>query len=327
MKKSILAISIISLLFIWNISFAYKSDCAAVSWVDLKNWLTEGMKLSFKWSYWNELITEKGLVRAYRNLKKYCCFDTEELKNDKTCKKSDFDDIWKDYPKSQYFLDHIINIMLRRLWPKTYEGLELDEKAAEWEKIVEEFATDTNWALPQKLESKYKEYWLNDKCWEISTRWKVKTQVPKYLISYYDWTSPWTYAGKIEKTENWWTTINDVEKFKKINDWDLTTKYENLCQIWIYQAIKQWRFDDTDQDTITIQKNCLNKIKKILQDKAELYSKFITTETNLLMQNSIRNYNNYLTSRSITVDNTAVRANNYLFWVLRLIQQITLKCN
>jgi hypothetical protein len=61
------------------------------------------------------MLTEEGFLRALRNLKKYCCFDIEQNKDDPNCKKLDYDDIQNDYPKSPYFLDHIINIMIRRL--------------------------------------------------------------------------------------------------------------------------------------------------------------------------------------------------------------------
>jgi hypothetical protein len=327
MKKSLITVSILSLLFICNISFAYESDCLFVSWIDLKNGLSESMEINYKNSLWKELLTEKGLLRAVRNLKKYCCFNLNWAKDDKTCKKVDYDDIKDDYPKTPYLLDHILNIMLRRLWPKTYEGLDLDEKAAKREEELEKFATDPEWALPQKLDTLYKEYWLNNQCWDDTSRNKFKSKNPKYIISHYDWTSIWTFISKIENTEQWGTSINDREKFKKINERDLTTKYLNLCQVGIYLSAKQWRFDNSDQNTILIQKNCLNKVNDILQKKATLYWKLITTQSNLLMQNTLTNYNNYLTSRSTTVDSSATKANNYLFWVLRLIQQVTLKCS
>lgn len=285
------------------------------------------MKGKFKSTSWYQMLTEEGFLRALRNLKKYCCFDTEQNKKDPNCKKLDFDDIQNDYPKSPYFLDHAINIMIRRLWPKTYEGLELDKKAAEWEKIVEEYSTSTEWNLPTKLTELFKEYWLNDKCWDTNSRDKFKTKTPKYLISYYDWTSSVEYTKKIDTTEGWGATINDIDKYKKFEERDLTTKYFNLCQTAISITMQQGLFDSNDQEIIKIQKECLNRINDFVSKKVKLYSKHIINQSNRLVENSYINYNQYLKSRNETVLNTLTEINNNFFWSLRQIQQVTLKCN
>jgi len=328
MKKSILLIiCIFWLLIIWNISFAYESNCEAVKWLDLNEGIPKERKGKFKGTLWNEMLTEEGFLRALRNLKKYCCFDIEQNKDDPNCKKLDFDDIQNDYPKSPYFLDHIINIMIRRLWPKSYEDLELDKKAAEWEKIVDEYATSTDWNLPSKLDNQFKEYWVNDKCWDTNSRGKFKTQTPKYLISYYDWTSSVEYTQKIDTTEEWGATINNIDKYKKFDERDLTTKYFNLCQTAISIAMAQGLFDSDDQETIKIQNECLKRVNDFVSKKVKLYSKYIVDQSNLLLENSYINYNNYLKARNDTVLNMLVEINNNFFWSIKQIQQVTLKCN
>lgn len=328
MKKTILLfICIFWLVFIWNTSFAYVSNCETVKWIDLNQWLSDERKGKFKGTLWYEMLTEEGLLRALRNLKKYCCFDIEQNRKDPNCKKHDFDDIKNDYPKSPYFLDHIINIMIRRLWPKTYEGIELDKKAAEWEKKVDEYATSTGWNLPSKLDELFKEYWFNDKCWDTNSRGKFKSKTPKYLISYYDWTSAVEYTQKIDTEQQWGATINNIDKYKKFEERDLTTKYMNLCQTAINIAMAQNLYDSDDQETIRIQNECLKRVNDFVSKKVKLYSKFIIDQSNLLVENSYTNYNNYLNSRNETVLNMLTEINNNFFWSLRQIQQVTLKCN
>ena len=329
MKKIIVTVCILWLVFIWNISFWYKDNCSRVKGTDLNKGIPDSILAIFKSSQWKEMLTEEGLKRALRNLRKYCCFDAKVYDDEemKSCKKADFDDIWDDYPKTPYFLDHIINIMIRRLWPKTYEGVELDKKAAEWEEKVKEYSTSTEWNLPSKLDELYKEYWLNDKCRDTSTRDKLTVKTPKYLISYYDGTSDAEYTKKIENTQEWGTTMNDSAKYKKIEEWDLTTKYLNLCQTAVYMNMKRWLFDDNDEDTITAQSLCVWKVNNLLNKKVDLYSTHIKNQTNLLMQEMLKNTNNNYQNRNENLTNTITKTNNYFFWVLRMIQQITLKCN
>jgi hypothetical protein len=79
MKKSLLIICTLWLLFAWNISFSYTSNCEKVKELELKE-LPEGYKINLNNSLGKELLTEEGLLRAARNLKKYCCFDIKQLK-------------------------------------------------------------------------------------------------------------------------------------------------------------------------------------------------------------------------------------------------------
>ena len=332
MKKNILLIiCILWLLFIWNTSFAYESNCEKVKWLDLNQGIPDDMQKNFKKTLWNEMLTEDGFLRALRNLKKYCCIDAQEgvkeSEKDERCKKVNFDDIQNDYPRSPYLLDHIINIMIRRLWPKTYEDLELDKKAAEWEEIVNEYATGTEWNLPAKFDTPFKEYWFNEKCWDTNSRDKFKTQTPKYLVSYYDWTSSVEYKKKLDTQEWWWATINDSDKYKKFEERDLTTKYFNLCQTAINIAFAQGWFDSDDQETMRIQNECLKRINDFISKKIQLYSKYVAIQSNLLLETTYTNYNNYLNSRNETVLNMLTEINNNFFWSLRQIQQVTLKCN
>jgi hypothetical protein len=60
------------------------------------------------------------MFKALTNLKKYCCFNTEELKLDKICEKLEKKDKDNDYPKSPFLIDHILSVMVRRLDYKNY---------------------------------------------------------------------------------------------------------------------------------------------------------------------------------------------------------------
>ena len=303
MKKFILTVCILWIVFIWNTSFWYKNNCEWLKWTDLNEGIPNSFKAVFKDSLWKEMLTEEGFLRALRNLRKYCCFDAKAYDQEemKKCKKIDFDDIKDDYPKTPYFLDHIINVMIRRLWPKSYEGLELDKKAAEREEEVKKYSTSTDWNIPSKLDAKFKEYWFNDKCRDTTTRDKLKIEIPKYLISYYDGTSDAEYTKIIENKEEWSTTINDSAKYKKIEEWDLTTKYLNICQTAVYINMKLGLFDDNDEDTYKAQKKCEKTVNDLIDKKVKLYSTHITIQTNLVMQNSLDNFKINLDNRNETL--------------------------
>jgi hypothetical protein len=87
----------------------------------------------------------------------------------------------------------------------------------------------------------------------------------------------------------------------------------NLCQTAINIAMAQNLYDSDDQETIRIQNECLKRVNDFVSKKVKLYSKFIIDQSNLLVENSYTNYNNYLNSRNETVLNMLTEINNNFF--------------
>jgi len=304
--------------------FSYDAGCIYVEGIDFSNGIPQNIKDKYNNSLWREFLTEKWLLRALRNLKKYCCFDAKKLVWDKYCKKADYDDIKNNYPKSTYLFDHILSVMVRRLDSYNYEWVDMDKKAKEWLDFFNEYATKPEWAVPTEFINKYKKYRSDDNCRD--TNWELNTKTPRYKISMYDGVSSREFKGVILNTE-WWTSIPDATKYKKMDEWDLTTKYLNVCQTAIILTMSIGGYEYKDQEYYDVQNKCVKIIDDLLEKYTLYYWSVITTQWNLLAQNSLTNYNNYLKSRYNTLNMYLWRANTYRFWVLRMIQQITPKCN
>jgi len=317
MKKYILVISIITLVFIWNTTFSRTSNCEFIKEFDWEI-ISDSKKNDFKKALGSWLLTEQGMLKSLTNLKKYCCFNTEELKWDKNCEKLRKKDKDNDYPKSPFLIDHILSVMVRRLDYKNYTWVEMDKKAAEWLKFIDEYATKPEWAIPVELTSKYREYRLNDKSWDTKTVWKMKINIPKYKISLYDATSQGWYLDYLSG--------HDKNKFKKMEDWDLSTKYMNICQISILITQTLWAYDN-NQDMVLDQEKCLKKINEQTRKTALLYWYVEQTQSDQLIKKTHKDYADYWKWRGDTVSATLWKTNTYLFWVIRMIQQITPKCN
>lgn len=328
MKKLLITLILIITTFIWNNTFSFNSDCEYIKDYDWEEKLPDSIKNMFDDSLGKELLTEKWMIRAIKNLKKYCCFNTEQLKWDKNCEQSKYEAIQDDYPKSPYLFDHILSVMVRRLWSSwhNYVWVDMDKKAEEWFNFVAKYAKKKEWANPKEFQAKYKEYRFNDKSREKSEDWKLDTKTPKYKISLYDGTSEWEYINVIE-VWNIKSTIKDPDKFKKLDEWDLTTKHLNVCQTAIYLTMKQGRFDSKDESNLRIQNNCLKKIYELDSKYTEYFSKVMTTQSNLLAQNTTSKFKQNIDNRNSIVTSNIWQTNNYRWWVMRMIQQITPKCN
>ena len=326
MKRNlIITIIIITQSLIPYITFWYSSDC---SYVKDYNWelkLPDSMKSMYESSLWKELLTENWMIRAIRNLKKYCCFDTEQLKWDTNCEKSKYDDIENDYPKSPYLIDHIVSVMERRL-SNSYTWVEMDEKASEWYEFFNNYSKKKEWATPTEFTAKYKEYRYNDNSREISSESKINTKVQKYKISYYDGTSAWEYINVIESWKNG-SSRKDSDKYNNLKSRDLTTKYNNICQTAVYLTMKQGRFDSDDEELLNKQKECVDKINKKLSELTKYFSNIIKTQSNSLAQRILTKYNENITNKKENSNAKIWIANTYWWWVMRMIQQVTLKCN
>ena len=111
-----------------------------------------------------------------------------------------------------------------------------------------------------------------------------------------------------------------------MEDWDLSTKYMNICQISILITQILWAYDN-NQNMVLDQEKCLKKINEQLRKTAILYWHTEQTQSDQLIKKTHKDYIDYWKWRADTVSTTLWRTNTYLFWVIRMIQQITPKCN
>ena len=332
MKKTYLSLILTITLtaIVANTNFAVAEDADDCSWAIWRS-LSDLQE-----NFWKELskcpaektLTKKWLNRALANLKAHCC--AENHWEHKTCQedKTLLPDAW-EYPQSNYLFDHIVDIMIRRTlftWYSEefawyYEDLDdvRDEKAKErrngkwnWKGIIP-LALAPNWHLPTEFLTKYKEY-----------RWLQENN--KYYIREYRWEA---LIGSSSYREG----IDKLNKDKKIFDeydqWNLLTRYRNLCQNAIYIMTYLLNNQNKASQLTTGQTKCTALTNSLIKWHARYIENLIITKSNQLIDETLENYSEkYMKeTRSNEFQKKNTDSISDLRWIKRIIRTLYSKCS
>lgn len=249
-------------------------------------------------------ITKEGLHRALINLKTHCCA-ANILNNNPAMLSSCKEDKLlleerTNYPQSSYLIDHLIDVMMRRLaveW--NYEDVNPDPIAKERIDHINTIAKSGEWTIPPALSKDYNSYR------------KAETN---YLIPFYNGVSSNSYRQVIENEEA------TKARYSQFSNRNLRTRYQNLCQTAIYlSTILPVNFNS---DELSLAQNECNKlISQTIQNETDFFSELIRHKSDLLLEQTMKNYaNEYLMkTRGEAFIERLIRMNSNLLWVVRMI--------
>lgn len=249
-------------------------------------------------------ITKEGLHRVLINLKAHCC-GANILNNNPAMLTSCKEDKLlleerTNYPQSSYLIDHLIDVMMRRLVIEgIYEDVKPDPLAKERVDHINTIAESSEWVIPPVLSKDYNEYWKRE---------------PQYFIPFYNGVSANTYRQAIENDEK------TKQRYSQFSNWNLRTRYQNLCQTAIYlNTILPVTFNSAE---LSLAQNQCNKlISTTIQNETNTFSELIIHKSDLLLKESMKNYaNEYLMkTRKDSFIEKLIKMNSNLFWVVRMI--------
>lgn len=249
-------------------------------------------------------ISKEGLHRALINLKAHCCA-ANILNNNTTMLNSCKEDKLlleerTNYPESSYLIDHLIDVMMRRLAIEgNYEDVPPDALAKKRLENNNKIAKSGKGTIPPALSREYNDYW--------------KLQ-PQYLIPFYNGVSSFTYRQAIENEEK------TKQRYSEMQNWNLMTRYQNLCQSAIY-LISILPVNFNSDELSLAQNNCNELVSQSIQHETDIFSELIIHKSDLLLEQTMKNYaNEYLMkTRKEPFIERLIRMNSNLLWIVRMI--------
>jgi len=278
------------------------------------------------------ILTKDDLNTALLNLKKYCCEKNIWWIDQEVCNidKSSFNPNAMD---SQYLFDHIFDVMMRRLnWltgdKNIYENSnmkDVDDKWKEWRQFMDDKAEDLEWSDAQSIIDKYQEYWMKSK----PSLW-------------YDITESinWTFGAHtndelfLKYVSGMWGTDESVqvaEALKNYDKWTLYDRYSNVCAMskYFYALLNYTNSDNSDRRAI-VDRLAEWACEKVVQSQIENENKYVQTvvqkSANLLMENYIEWYLQYLYDRSTKLKAMWKNAENRWVDVIRAVPYLLKAC-
>lgn len=138
------------ILFVWFSfisSFVNAGDCGFVDSIQQKDAIPKYMIV----------FPQDVFSRAIENLRAYCCEKhSDELS---VCKSAGF---VKDYPKSEFLFDHLLDIAFRRLdWTtgNYVYNLNSDLMWESWRTFINKVSLSITWDMSAKISEEYNKYW------------------------------------------------------------------------------------------------------------------------------------------------------------------------
>ena len=323
--NKILIVPILLSCSILNLVSADNSDCGTFATMSYSNsdWWDNGfwiVNLS-RWTDSNKfsnfmtkeqqlaIIDKESINTAILNLKKYCCeknlwwlnYSLDTCKQDKVF----FNDNIID---SQYFFDHLFDVVMRRLsglsgeydiYTKT--NMSVDSLGWEWRSWIVWQAENVSWVNPQIIIDKYQEFWHPS----APQLW--------YDVSNNINTSFWDLSDQdflLYVSGNWWSQESKdiADALKNYDNWTLYDRYNNACAItqYLYALLDLWLSSEDKNRTINnLAKWYCKQATKSQIDNENLYVKLVILQAgNLFLQNYRQWYISYLYDRSKILTDT-----------------------
>ncbi len=309
MEKSVFTF-LFGILLLFGITSAH--DCHLFPELSVKNLEKTLFESSVKGNPALATLTEEGLRRALINLKAHCC--ASQILGDNaqmlaSCKKdAKYLAERTNYPQSSFLFDHIIDVMMRRLMVDgKYEELPLDKKAQEWREKTDRIADGADGVIPVAISKDYKKFWGLQ---------------PEFLIPEYNGVS----APEYKKA------INDLESkkaiFAKYEDWNLNTRYYNLCQSAIY-LMTHLPIDFWSEQMALAQKKCSSMTQQNIVNEITNLSRLISHKSELLLAQNMENYADayLMDTRWGKFEEKSQRMLSNLFGVMRMVPKLISMCN
>lgn len=249
-------------------------------------------------------ITKEGLHRALINLKTHCC--NARILNDNpemfsSCKKDEL--LTKErsnYPESSFLIDHLVDVMMRRLTEKeSYQDVPADPIAQQRTQQLNTIATSSEGSIPPALSRTYNDFW--------------SFQV-QYLLPKYNGVSASSYRQALQTQET------EKASYSNLSSWNLATRYYNLCQNAIYLT-SLLPVDFKSEQLTLAQQRCNQLISTTISEETQMFLALIIHKSDLLLEQTLKSYaNDYLMkTRKESLIDSLVRTNSNLFGVVRMI--------
>jgi hypothetical protein len=351
--NKILIISVLACCFMLNLVLADNTDCWLLvnetykhknwedDWFEKVNQVWETDSPDAKFSNFltvdqqKLILTKADLNTAMLNLKKYCCENNKWWlsMNLKTCD----DDLASFNPNamdSEYLFDHIFDVMMRRLaWltgdKNIYENskmTEVDDKWKERRDFITDKAEDLSWSDVQSIIDEYQKYWVKSKpnLWYDITEEVNRTFGPNNdqdflrFIVWDNWMS-WDKNGKV------------AEAMKNYDKWTLYDRYSNVCAMskYFYALLNysnsdnsdRWRFVDRLANW-----TCERVVQSQIENENQYVQTVVQNSANLLMENYIEWYLQYLYDRSNKLKDIWRSAEDRWMDVIRAVPYLLKAC-
>jgi hypothetical protein len=314
--KKILFISLLLCFSAFDIIFA-ESDCKifgnmqynhnwATNWFDIVNMIR--WTGTYKYTNFltveeqNAIITKDDLNTAILNLKKYCCTTTDKwILWEEICK-NDYSFFNDNSLDSKYLFDHIFDVVMRRLkWLDgsnniyTNTKMTLDDKWAEWRKLIDEHAENIKWASPQIIINEYSDFWKQSSP-------ASGINIAQNINSTFENSNP-DFLTYVSGNWSWEDSKMVAKAMKNYKDWTLYDRYNNACALskYFYWLLSLWsNTSETDKATIirnTANNSCENFVKNQVRLESEYVSLVIKTSSTLFLTNYIEWYMSYMNDR------------------------------
>lgn len=212
----------------------------------------------------------EAISRAIINLSRYCC--QKSLLHAESIQCQQTSSYKREWPESQYFLDHLIDVGMRNLDAFNNYGLTPDATAKAWRDSIKQKAEDAKGLLPMTIINDYKKYrTIHDE----RTFSKTHLNIENFST---------TERAKL---------IQFLEQYDDSEKVSLADKYNNLCLIArnIYES-KPWDLVIIWTDTISDKKNYYKTCQRLVarrMNKENSYVKSIIIEKgNKILIDNIR---------------------------------------
>lgn len=308
LKKSVYLLSICSFLF----GFVSAHDCTLFTETSVKTIENTLFDQTAKGNPALQTITKEGLHRALINLKAHCCTSNLLNNNPTMLKSCEEDKILlqnrTNFPQSAFLFDHVVDVMMRRLAVDgNYDEVPLDEKAKVWRNEIDQIGKSREGTLPPVLSRTYHENWV--------------LQIG-FHIPLYNWVSSNEYRRALEKIEE------TRPLFWKYGEWNLNTKYTNLCQSAIY-LMTLLPLDFDSEELVLAQTACSNMTQQAIDNELSVLSNLIIHKSDLLLAQEMKQYliDYLINTRGTKLLENQMRALSNLHWVVRMIPKLISQCN
>lgn len=255
-----------------------------------------------------ESLSQDDLIRAFDNLKKFCC----KAKISATLDCSNVSTDWY-YPSSAILFDQIFDIYMRKLdakqendnWDDLTYGIEPDASWKEWREFITNIWNDSNGLVPWKIKDEYNKYWESD---------------PDNIMPNFN----------IADIDNWKLQLSS--KLENFSWWTLIDKYQNACDVtmWLYIDI-MWIWSNDRQDNANIKqsdiyKNCSKVVSDRIQSEKYYVEILMKWKALTLLTDNLNTYmatyflETKLTELQNSFFNSQTMFSEIVKWVSRLIK-------
>lgn len=306
-KKSVFLLLVIS-----SLGIVQAHDCHLFTNTSLQDYDKTLFATATKGHAALQTISPQGLHRALINLKTHCC--NANLLNNNTqmlasCSKDQL--LIKgrtNYPESPYLFDHLVDVMSRRLQVDgNYEDVPADPQAQLRRKKTDQLAHAAEGTLPPALSKTYQEN---------------RALQHTLLLPSYNGVSKGSYQA----------ALNEIEKtnprFGKYEQWNLASKYHNLCQSAIY-LMTLLPGDFRSEELVLAQEICSTQMQKLIHQEAQTLEELIIHKSDLLLLQNLKSYTDeyLINTRAQRFEEKMVRMVSNLFGVMRMIPKLIPQCN